>query len=94
MKAERCPICFGKGTVPHGFYEHGNSYRDTTTVMTPEPCRSCHGRGIVFVPNDIETPEQFVRRTFADIRKHAPRSADLERWARTFTSKLTQRDGL
>lgn len=38
----RCPICYGKTTVPSGFYED-----ESTTSALPVKCRSCGGRGIV-----------------------------------------------
>ena len=43
---QTCPVCFGKGIVPNGFYmSPGISWPSTNT--TPERCRSCNGRGIV-----------------------------------------------
>ena len=43
-KPHACPVCFGKGIVPNGFYT-GN-YSTTSTV--PEQCKTCWGVGIVW----------------------------------------------
>ena len=44
-----CPVCQGKGTVPAGFYGHG----DLTSTLTPEQCRTCQGFGMVWDYTDI-----------------------------------------
>lgn len=41
-----CPVCNGTGNVPSGFYSRTGKMWSTTT-MTPEPCRSCDGRGVI-----------------------------------------------
>ena len=44
----RCPVCFGHGCVPAGFYDHpgdGNPYRGTSGA--PVECRGCKGKGII-----------------------------------------------
>ena len=48
----RCPVCGGSGIVPNGFYNQttGNW---TTTDATPDVCRSCSGRGIVWEPLNL-----------------------------------------
>lgn len=38
-----CPVCFGRGTVPHDFY----ACIGYSTSTGREACRSCNGRGIV-----------------------------------------------
>lgn len=43
-KPYRCPICYGRGHVPHDFYNNIGY----ATATNPEKCRSCGGRGIVF----------------------------------------------
>ena len=43
MKAQVCPVCDGKGTVPGGFYPG-----EGDTSASRQTCRSCKGRGIVF----------------------------------------------
>lgn len=46
--AARCPVCNGNGLVPNGFYNMtGNIW--TTADASPEQCRSCGGRGIVWL---------------------------------------------
>lgn len=46
--AQCCPVCYGKGIVPQGFY--------TSTGMTwvsngsgSEKCRSCQGKGYIII---------------------------------------------
>jgi len=41
-KPHICPVCYGRGIVPAGFYE------TTFTEAQEEPCRSCQGTGIVW----------------------------------------------
>ena len=43
----RCPVCYGKGLVPNGFYNTVIKY-DSTMSTAPETCRSCNGTGIVW----------------------------------------------
>ena len=53
-KANRCPVCDGKGIVPAGFYSYGNG----STSTADETCRSCKGTGYVVVPEDIVTEKK------------------------------------
>jgi hypothetical protein len=47
FKPYRCPICGGTGKVQAGFYDQfGGAW--STTSISPEPCRSCNGTGIVW----------------------------------------------
>ena len=43
-KPWRCPICYGRGTVPVDFYANIGY----ATSTNPVKCRSCGGQGIVF----------------------------------------------
>lgn len=44
-----CPVCDGRGHVTNGFYKsHGETW--STDSMTPETCRSCDGKGVVWEP--------------------------------------------
>lgn len=45
LQPYRCPVCNGKGIVPVGFYSTGAV---STNTATDEPCRTCHGKGIVW----------------------------------------------
>ena len=47
-----CPVCLGKGTVPAGFYGHG----DLTGTLQPETCRTCSGFGMVWDYTDNGGP--------------------------------------
>jgi DnaJ-class molecular chaperone len=44
---QTCPVCFGKGMVPNGFYSSPGVLTWPATSTTPEQCRSCGGNGIV-----------------------------------------------
>lgn len=46
-KPYRCPVCGGRGTVPHGYYSTQNPGWNTADI-TPETCRACGGTGIVW----------------------------------------------
>ena len=50
MIAQKCPVCEGRGTVHEGFYDQAPS---CTAIIRPT-CRSCGGRGMVFVPGGAE----------------------------------------
>lgn len=43
---QRCPVCYGVGTVQGGFYDQFG--RSTSTAR--ETCRGCAGRGMVLRP--------------------------------------------
>lgn len=43
---QKCPVCLGKGIVPQGFYMTPG-WEGFATSTSPDPCRSCDGRGIV-----------------------------------------------
>ena len=47
LAPHRCPVCNGKGLVPNGFYLQTSGHSSTSSI-TPEPCRSCGGTGIVW----------------------------------------------
>ena len=45
---ERCPVCEGKGLVPHDFYN-----KSCIVQVYPEvSCRSCKGAGYITIPCD------------------------------------------
>jgi len=47
MKADKCPVCYGKGIVANGFYSTTEQAWSSSST-TPETCRSCGGKGIVW----------------------------------------------
>ena len=47
LAPHRCPVCNGNGLVPNGFYMQTSGHWSTSSI-TPEPCRSCGGTGIVW----------------------------------------------
>ena len=53
MMPHQCPVCFGRGTVPNGFYSQLASgvQEVTTSGIVPEQCRSCGGSGVVWPPD-------------------------------------------
>lgn len=48
-RVSKCPVCDGKGRVPHGFYAMSNYVTpDSTSIgACGEVCRSCYGTGII-----------------------------------------------
>lgn len=47
MIPHKCPVCYGRGLMPYGFYESQLGQWDTTSI-TDVTCRSCQGSGIVW----------------------------------------------
>lgn len=45
-QVHRCPVCEGRGTVPHGFY---SAFGALTNNTAPETCKSCEGKGYVAI---------------------------------------------
>lgn len=43
-----CPVCYGNGLRPLGFYNSDASGRWTSADIGFEPCRSCRGTGFVW----------------------------------------------
>lgn len=41
-----CPVCGGRGTVQPGFYSPFGLMGNLD--ITPEPCRSCNGSGVLW----------------------------------------------
>jgi DnaJ-class molecular chaperone len=46
---QACPVCFGRGHVPAGFY-------GVAVNTNPETCRTCNGTTVVVRP-ELPTPE-------------------------------------
>lgn len=46
-KPHACPVCFGKGVVPNGFYNTTTGNYSITSTAS-EKCQSCWGAGIVW----------------------------------------------
>jgi len=40
-----CPVCQGRGYVPHGFYDN---FSGSTTNIKTEICRTCTGKGVIW----------------------------------------------
>ena len=53
-KAQKCPVCEGKGVVPATFYP------DTENQVGYVTCRSCNGTGIVNVRSESEEVIEFL----------------------------------
>jgi Ribonuclease G/E len=47
---QACPVCQGRGVVPHGFYNTSPAFGSTSTA--DEQCRTCRGRTIIQRPDD------------------------------------------
>lgn len=54
-RPHQCPVCFGVGNVPGGFYLRVGVTEWSSTSCAPEPCRSCGGSGIVWEPDHVCT---------------------------------------
>ena len=55
--AEKCPVCLGRGTVPHNFYADKKVKRSKAEVT----CKSCQGNGIVYVWDTKETENPWTK---------------------------------
>lgn len=60
MSVHKCPVCEGRGQVPAGFYYINSA--PTAINTSPEICKSCHGKGVIFEyeGNDYNNPYQPV----------------------------------
>lgn len=48
-RLEQCPVCSGVGNVSPGFYSRtGDTPMWASADLTPETCRTCGGKGIVW----------------------------------------------
>lgn len=47
MTPHVCPICQGRGLVPHGFYFAIGQPTFATNSTAPETCRACAGAGLL-----------------------------------------------
>lgn len=56
MSVHKCPVCEGRGLVPDGFYYTNSA--PTVVNTSPETCKSCNGKGIIFEygGNDYNNP--------------------------------------
>ncbi len=43
---KKCPVCDGKGLLPHSFYSTHN--QGSTSNISDIQCKSCNGTGIVY----------------------------------------------
>lgn len=49
---QRCPVCEGRGWLPHGFYRTSQYFGSTSTA--DECCRRCNGTGTIATPTIAE----------------------------------------
>lgn len=52
---QACPVCRGRGIVPHGFFQHPEGQPFSSTATGPDPCSTCKGSGILAAPDDLLT---------------------------------------
>jgi len=45
---QKCPVCNGKGVLPHGFYITSETF--ITSSTEDEICKTCNGQGIIIKP--------------------------------------------
>lgn len=55
MSLSVCPVCAGTGSMPEGFYRSTTGYWLSNGTAT-EPCRTCHGGGVVQPINVVHYP--------------------------------------
>lgn len=48
-----CPVCQGRTTVPMAFYDPPAQGTSAPTISSPVTCRSCYGRGVIFVTESV-----------------------------------------
>lgn len=65
MKAQKCPVCDGKGKVPAEFYP---DTKDSTLAWVD--CRSCNGTGIVVVQEEVEAVVELLERKLKEYEKN------------------------
>ena len=53
MKAVLCPVCNGVGQVSGGFFDRAGDCPTWTSNKTLELCRTCNGKGYLFVPEGV-----------------------------------------
>lgn len=58
---QKCPVCEGRGQVPHNFYYNNES--PSIINNCPDTCRTCNGRGIIEVPTSNMSIEDMALRT-------------------------------
>lgn len=62
---KRCPVCNGRGIVPSNFYSthYEPNYSHLTCSMSTSngsvTCRSCHGKGIIIIP-DVPLSGEYI----------------------------------
>lgn len=49
----KCPVCYGVGTVPPGFYDSPGS---GTTSNARETCHACNSKGVIIVGDTAPCP--------------------------------------
>lgn len=59
MHSEKCPVCDGIGQVPIGFYSRHPFCPCTFSSLSMETCKSCSGRGYIFVPDENPIPQHY-----------------------------------
>jgi len=64
MKAQKCPVCEGKGVVPAEFYP---DTKDSTEKWVT--CRTCNGVGIVQVQEEVEAVVSILEEKLKDLEK-------------------------
>ena len=52
MNIQTCPVCMGIGKVDAGFYNRTSEC--WTSAGGTEMCRSCFGRGYVYLPDESQ----------------------------------------
>jgi len=62
MKAQKCPVCEGKGKMPADFYP--DTAETTEKWVT---CRTCNGSGIVVLEDEVEHIMQKLEESLSEV---------------------------
>lgn len=46
--ATLCPVCIGRGIMPHGFFNNPAGQDFSSSSIEPDKCRPCGGLGIIY----------------------------------------------
>lgn len=55
MMYQKCPVCDGRGVVPHNFY----TMCTVSSSTAPEKCRTCGGHGILWDAREEEYAQKY-----------------------------------
>jgi len=82
MKAQKCPVCDGKGKLPAEFYP------DTAeSTLKWVECRSCNGSGIVLVQEQVEGLLEFIEEKLIEQKPEEAKEKEIEKIEEEITTE-------